>query len=82
MTTQIIHIPLVGLGVLTTDHAASSYGKPVFVRHSDGAVFGSADIAPGSSLSSCKAMALASSQYTGAAEEPWPVDICRAIEAW
>lgn len=30
-------------GVLTTDHAASSYGIPVFVSHRDGEVIGPAD---------------------------------------
>lgn len=31
-------------GSLTTDHAASSYGQPVFVRDSDGAAMGPAEV--------------------------------------
>ena len=76
-------IPIIGPGVLTTDHSASSYGCPVFVA-SGGQVYGPGDLAcPEIDMSlTAKAMALSSNQYTGSSDRPWPQDVCEAVKAW
>lgn len=70
-----LEIPVVGKCVLTTQHAASSYNIPVLVRD-DGQVFGPGDIV---SVCTVAEWIRASSQWTGAADEPWSDEVRAAL---
>lgn len=71
-----ITIPVVGPCQLTTDHPSSSYNIPVLVRDDDNQVLGPSDVVGSQSVAD---WVRSSSQWTGAANEPWDADTCAAL---